>query len=436
MIHQLQWVVVLRWIAVAVIVVGAVTDHLALQWYGALGPMVYVASSLAIFNVMFALVLRTPRPRRPRAVAMGWAQVLVDLSSLTLLGLFTGGAASPILPFFVLHMIFSSLLLSSTTAYSVASITIAMYGGGLWVRDLLPEENMEWMFLAGWAISLMAAVYLTNSITENLRDQRRRLMIQNRRGRVMATQLRSQQYKMIQHEKMVALGQMAAGMAHEIGNPLASMDAVLQLQQRDERYINAENIQALREEVKRIGNLSQQLNTYTRPAHNQREYVSLNGLVEQALRLLRFDHRIRKARLETHLSDVDCRVYVHPHEVQQVLTNILINALDALTETPEPMVTVRTSNVESGGVIEIIDNGIGIDANTLGRIFEPFYTTKPVGEGTGLGLAISYNLISNMDGSIEVASKPGRGSTFRVILPGVPEGDLSSGQDSGGAGAT
>lgn len=421
LLSQLRWVVGLRWITVVVILIGAFVDHFVLGWYGVFWPMLFVAVGLGLFNVMFGQVLQMPKHRRPRGAVMGWTQVLVDLSSLTLLGLYTGGVRSPLLPFFVLHMIFSSLLQSSRTAYSVAGLTVVMYGLGLAVRGQLPRDQMEWVFLCGWGVSLIAAVYLTNHITQNLRRQRHRLLIQSRRSREMASQLRRHQQQMVQHEKMVAVGQMAAGMAHEIGNPLASMDAILQLQQRDSRYVTAENIQTMRDEVSRISDLSRKLNAYTRPLHNQTVDVSLNELAEQALGLVKFDRRFRDVQLDMQLSENDCLVRVQPQAVQQVLTNILINALDALAQITHPKVVIRTSGAEAEGVIEISDNGMGIGPEDIKHIFEPFYTTKPVGKGTGLGLAISFSLMNNMGGRLEVDSESGEGTSFKVYLPGSQE---------------
>jgi C4-dicarboxylate-specific signal transduction histidine kinase len=106
-----------------------------------------------------------------------------------------------------------------------------------------------------------------------------------------------------------------------------------------------------------------------------------------------------------------------PHAMQQVLVNLIVNALDALAETKEPKLVVRTSRNERWCVIELSDNGHGIQPQHLGRVFEPFFTTKPVGQGTGLGLSISYNLIKRHDGRCEVRSEPGRGTTFDIYLP-------------------
>jgi signal transduction histidine kinase len=106
-----------------------------------------------------------------------------------------------------------------------------------------------------------------------------------------------------------------------------------------------------------------------------------------------------------------------PQAIQQVLVNLLRNALDATERTQEPTLNIRTARQDGWVTIEIADNGPGITPKNLKHLFEPFFTTKPVGKGTGLGLSISYSLIARHGGSISATSKPGEGATFRIKLP-------------------
>jgi C4-dicarboxylate-specific signal transduction histidine kinase len=211
---------------------------------------------------------------------------------------------------------------------------------------------------------------------------------------------------------------MAAGVAHEIANPLASMDSLLQLMQRKPERARPEAVTSLREQIERIAQITQQMRAFAHPGEGAREQtVELNEIVEQALHMLRFDKRLRSVRLERQFSSSAGSIAVLPQALQQVLVNLIINALDALEQQPDPLLTVRTNRHDGWCLIEVSDNGSGIPPELMGRLFEPFFTTKPVGKGTGLGLSISYSLVQRHGGSISVRSQVGRGSSFTIRIP-------------------
>jgi two-component system NtrC family sensor kinase len=230
-------------------------------------------------------------------------------------------------------------------------------------------------------------------------------------------ELKRQQEALIQHEKMAAMGQMAAGVAHEISNPLANIHGVLQLVERYPDRMTADVIDSLREQAKRIDRIIRQMAYFAHPAETCWELTPINELVEQSLGMIRFDHRIRQVELVRNLSPTAGEASLMRHALHQVLVNIIINALDAVTGRPEPRLELATRREEKWCVIEISDNGRGIKPENLERIFEPFFTTKPVGEGTGLGLSISYSLIERHGGRFEVESTVGEGTTFSIRLP-------------------
>jgi C4-dicarboxylate-specific signal transduction histidine kinase len=240
---------------------------------------------------------------------------------------------------------------------------------------------------------------------------------QNRRIKGMAAQLRRHQQTMIQHEKMVALGQMAAGVTHEIANPLASMDSVLQLMQRRPDRLKPESVATLRQQVERITQIIQQMKAFAHPAEAQRQMLPLNEVVGNALDMIRFDKRIQRVQIERQYAADAGVVSMLPQALQQVLVNLIINAVDAMSATPQPQLVVRTLREEGFCIVEVQDNGQGIVPEHMDRLFEPFFTPKPVGKGTGLGLSISYSLVQRMGGSITARSEPGAGSTFSVRLP-------------------
>jgi C4-dicarboxylate-specific signal transduction histidine kinase len=246
----------------------------------------------------------------------------------------------------------------------------------------------------------------------------------------MSRLARRQQRALTQHEKMVALGQMAAGISHEIANPLASMDSVLQLLQRKPEKMSAESVSTLREQVARITRIIQQMKEFAHPDEKpQRQHtLPLDEVIAQSVKMLQFDPRARRVKLETILSPDVALVPVVGQAIEQVLLNLMMNALDALDDASEPMLTVRTHYRAGHCVIEVSDNGQGIRPEHMRRLFEPFFTTKPLGKGTGLGLSISYSLVRKLGGDLSARSEPGRGSTFTVRLP-TPRGGAGPGRD-------
>jgi signal transduction histidine kinase len=209
---------------------------------------------------------------------------------------------------------------------------------------------------------------------------------------------------------------MAAGVAHEIANPLASIDSVLQLMQRNERRLTQANVDILRQQVQRIKQTLGQLTNFAHPTEYTWQTVDVNELLEQGLQMVRFDHRLRRIDLRHERFHDSCPVRVQPHAVQQALTNILFNAIDALADTPSPKLIVRAGQRSGCSYIEVIDNGPGIPTDHLSRVFDPFFTTKAVGKGTGLGLAITQTLMRNQGGQVEVQTDC-HGTAFRLVFP-------------------
>ncbi len=418
MTNQLRWLVGLRWVAGAAVVLGSLLDAVWLQWHDKAYSITWVGLAiLAYNNVLWLSVSHSLRSHPEPGGMFVWLHILPDLACLALLCAWTGGAHSPLLGFFVFHMVFTSMLLAPRQAYGGMAAAVLLLALSLELTGSWPLTLEHRLVLIGWIVTLTVTVYLSNHITSTLRRHRGRLIAQNRRNRILVKTLRRQQQAMIQQEKMVGLGQMAAGVAHEVSNPLASMDGVLQLMQRNERHIKPENIDALRQQVQRIKQIVQQLTDFAHPTDYQWEHVPINSVVESALQMVRFDHRQRAVTIQKQFADDDPGIEVQSHALQQVLTNLLFNALDALDDVTAPRLTIGTAYDGQACRVWISDNGPGIDPKHLARVFEPFFTTKPVGKGTGLGLAISYNLIRNQGGHIEFTNRPGQGVTATIRLP-------------------
>ncbi|MCX5685584.1 MAG: ATP-binding protein [Planctomycetota bacterium] len=428
LLAQLRWFIRLRWIAGLAVIFGALADLQWLHLYPVDGRFAMLGAGILIYNVLLYVLTRRPParlaglpalPSTARLITISWMQILLDLACLTLLTLWSGGIHSPLLGFYVFHMVFASLLLPRRMAYGGASAAMLMIGGGLGLTNQWPEQLHAWLILAGWAMTLLLTVYLANQLTQSLRRQRRRLARQNRRISIMSRRLRNQQQAMIQHEKMVALGQMAAGIAHEIANPLASMDSMLEVMQRHPERDRPEKIGLLQQQAMRIKQIIQQMTAFAHPSQVRGQWVGVNAVVEAAMGMVGFDPRIREVKIERHLAPQAAEVQVDSYGLEQVIVNLVLNALDAMEGVPGPHLAIRTDCDGQWCSIAVSDNGHGIAPEHVDHLFEPFFTTKPVGKGTGLGLAISYSLVRRLGGRIDVETAVGKGSTFAVRWPMV-----------------
>jgi signal transduction histidine kinase len=434
LLQQLRWMVRLRWLAGAGVIAGGLVEHYALNWYGN-GLAIAGAGALILgYNLGFAALLR---PRQTdlslgRLRLLAWAQILVDLVCLTFLTLWTGAYASPLQIFFVFHMVFASLLLPRPTAFAVALAAIGLVQGSFALSSRQAPTVSGVASGLAWMVTLLATVYLASRLARNIRQQARRLRKQNRRIRAISAQLRLHQQAMVQQEKMVAMGQMAAGVAHEIANPLASMDGLLQLLERRPERMTPESIARLREQVGRINTIVRQLTAFAHPgaamgAEAPWQTANLNDIVNRALEVARFDQRLKHLPIEKSLDARVPLMELQPAALEQVILNIVINAVDAMqgvgaSPSPHPKLGIQTLVAGNELKLMISDTGGGIPADLKKRIFDPFFTTKPVGKGTGLGLSISYSIVRKHGGEICVDSIPQKGSTFTVSLPLAPQG--------------
>jgi len=421
---QLAWFIRLRWIAGTGVVAGALVDRIFFHQLPFISIFA-IGGTLLLANLgMWLLLAKLRQNRNHRGLfRLATVQMVLDLFCLSLLVSWTGGLDSPILSLFVLHMVFASLLLPRSMAYAAVFVAGSLLVGALSLADRLPKTAAQMLHLSGMTLTLILTVMLTTHITRDLRRHRRRLIKQNRRIRRMSRRLRIHQRALIRQEKMVALGQLAAGVAHEITNPLASMDSLLQLAQRKPEANRGDIFEKLRAQIARISTIIQQMRQFSHPAQGDAQVLPLNTIVAQAVEIVRIDTRTEKVRITTDLSNSFGISLVRPQALQQVIVNLIINALDALVETADPHIRISTRRQDRWNLIEVADNGPGIKPEHLNRIFEPFFTTKPVGKGTGLGLSISYNLIRRQNGRIDVQSTPGGGATFTVRLPAVVGAD-------------
>jgi len=239
--------------------------------------------------------------------------------------------------------------------------------------------------------------------------------------RERTNQLEEAQAKLIQSAKLAAVGQLAAGVAHEINNPvgvlLMKLKFLLSVAKRENLTAKAmATLDIAVEQAGRIADIVQDLLNFSRTPTDRPQSLNLNERIHSSLRL---SHRLltdRRIDLHLDLCEELPSVLGDPVEFEQVLINLLNNAVEAMADGGELHLA---SHAEAGQVvISLRDTGEGIEAEDLGSIFDPFFTTKNFGEGTGLGLSISYGIVQKMGGSIEVESELGSGAVFHIRLPG------------------
>jgi len=236
--------------------------------------------------------------------------------------------------------------------------------------------------------------------------------------------LQDAQESILQAEKMAAVGKFAAGVAHEVGNPLASISSVAQMMRRQsDTPEQRERIQLIMDHIGRITRVVRDLLTFSRPAGAEAlGRVEVGALLEHATTLLQYDKRAERVRISCR-HDTDLRpVHGNADRLLLVFTNIMINALDALSDQSgeEGFLMITAQQRDDGIVIHFEDNGPGMAPEHIRNAFEPFFTTKEPGAGTGLGLWVCYQVIRKHHGTIRIDSRLGQGTTVSVELPCVP----------------
>lgn len=239
------------------------------------------------------------------------------------------------------------------------------------------------------------------------------------------TERRRLQHQLVQSEKMSAIGQLIAGVAHDLNNPLASVVGFADLLAESEDVPTRlrEPLRVIRDEADRAAGIVHNLLGFARQQERQRRPVSLRKVLTATLTLLRNQLMALNVEVGLELEHDLPEVTADPNQIQQVFVNLISNAAQAIASTERPgTVTIRGRRRDNGVAIEIIDDGPGMEAEVAGRVFEPFFTTKPEGAGTGLGLSIGQGIVKEHGGRITLVTAPHAGSTFTVELPasGIP----------------
>ena len=298
------------------------------------------------------------------------------------------------------------------------------------------------LFLALTVAGIVVAFWLGRLLTEPLRRMAvlaRRIGAGDLSGRIpvrsddevgelaaafndMSAQLAESREALVRSEKLAAAGALAAGVAHEINNPVTSLQACLWALRKpdlaDEEYVR--HLDSLAQGLRRIARTVKQLLGFARPSRTNRAPIPLADVVARAVHLVRPSLPEKRIAIELDLESELPKISVDRDQIEQVLVNLLLNAFHAIDETNcDGTVTVRLRATESGQRLEVVDDGPGIPLGNLDKVFDPFFTTHADGEGTGLGLSVSRGIAEAHGGTLTLQPGPdGRGVCVRLSLPG------------------
>ncbi len=231
------------------------------------------------------------------------------------------------------------------------------------------------------------------------------------------TEKRHLEEQLIRSQKMENIGTLAAGIAHEVGNPLTSISSLVQVIQRttDDTFAK-DKLELVKNQINRIAKIIRELVDFSRPSHYEEKWVDLNKMIKEAMNITRYGRKARHVNFKLEIQENLPPILVVPDQLIQVFINIIINALDAI-ESDSGVITIESRRDAKNVYCVIKDTGKGIHEDEIDKIFDPFYTTKKVGQGTGLGLWVSYGIIKNFGGNISVDSVLKRGTTVTISLP-------------------
>ncbi len=223
--------------------------------------------------------------------------------------------------------------------------------------------------------------------------------------------------QLIRSQKMESIGTLAAGIAHEVGNPLTAISSLVQVIQRTSSDGFAkEKLELINSQINRITRIIRELVDFSRPSTYIVKPTDINQVLRESLNIVRYGKKVKNISFELLFADEPLEITAVPDQIVQVFINILMNAVDSLEGRTGEIVVSSRRNEQTIEVM-IRDTGKGMESSELEKIFEPFYTTKEVGQGTGLGLWVSYGIVKSFRGDIFVESISDRGSTFTISFP-------------------
>jgi signal transduction histidine kinase len=381
-----------------------------------LNAILTVGLAYTLFDTYFSVRGRVFFGRSPLGVSV------MEGLFIGLLCYFDNGLDSPFRYYYFLSLICCAIRHASHVTYATCALHCLSYGllylalppeGKRFVSFMLTLVMLGWVTWASNAMALLLKrvgdylSQLNQALRENKTELEARIAERTR-------ELQEAQAHVLHQEKMAAFGLLAAGIAHEVGNPLTSISSMVQiLQRRDSDPYTLNKLALVSGQLQRIRTTLRELIEFSRPASSERARVSLGEILDEALNIAKYYKRMR-GRISSPLLPPDLPpLFAVRDQLVQVFLNLVLNAIDATDRDGRiDLAVVR----RAGGVeVSVRDNGSGIAPEDAARLFQPYFTTKK--HGTGLGLFVTRQLVTEHDGTVTFESRVGEGTTFRVFLP-------------------
>ncbi|HLD56573.1 MAG TPA: ATP-binding protein, partial [Candidatus Omnitrophota bacterium] len=286
--------------------------------------------------------------------------------------------------------------------------------------NLKPFRSAEVTFLL--ELRRSATIALSNSLRLIEMQESLRKWNEELEAKVLerTEQLKEAQKQLIQAEKLATIGVLAGGVAHEINNPLTAVLTNAQILKMNASKDDLESIQLIEAGAKRCQEIIQKIMKYARKplGPEKTEVVNLNDVVGNVIAFLKYQIEQENIEIVAQKNGDISLIEGNSNELEQVLTNLVLNAKDAVKDVNRPgKIEIKTLTCNGTVGFVVSDNGHGIAPDNLSKIFDPFFTTKDIGKGTGMGLAVTYGIVKKHNGNIDVSSKVGEGTTFMVTFP-------------------
>jgi signal transduction histidine kinase len=441
---RLHWFIRLRWLAILGTFLGAAF----LQWILLLPifseTLLYILCAMLFCNIIYRQIFKT---KQKTTFVLGKIiitpsdfanlQIGLDLIFLTFLWQMYGGIENPIMFFYIFHMLIASILLSKYNSYLwavfssllITATALMELFGILDHHSILGKisgieiwDNLYWniFILTSFCFTLFMVVYITSSISKRLRQKNQENIALQKQ--ISDRKLEAFEKKLYFSEKMAALGKLAAGMAHEINNPLTTVltysECLLDEVEKDSDV--EKDLKTIIEETIRIREIVKKVLNFARSSvQTEMHSVEINKELKETVNMIANQMQFINIKFLFDLEKDIPKVRISREHLKQITINLFVNASQAMKGSGKIYISTSTDTSTGNSVIKVKDTGPGISLENKNKIFDPFFTTKKQGEGTGLGLSVSYGLIKMYGGTIQVESDEESGATFIICLPQI-----------------
>ncbi|MFC1521522.1 sensor histidine kinase [Elusimicrobiota bacterium] len=395
-----------------------------------MGPFILVAMYL-ISNISL-LFIRTDRFKKTFNQAVLF---LFDIILISALIYVSQGWDSDLYLIYFVVVFMSGIEMKMWQSFLIGTVASILYGL-MWTNTHTETSFLNVHLLLRFPFFYLVSFFVGFFVQQAKEGERRvreqyEKQLENKIEELKKANIRLEetQSQLIQSEKLAAIGELAAGVAHELNNPMTGILGFAQilLQGKNLNAQQKEDLESICSQSERCSQIIRNLLQFSRRREPQREAVNPISMLEAAIKLVRYEFSTSGVEITCNFpNSVPPPVYADPSQLQQVILNMLTNAKQAMEDKKPGKLSIQAGYTDEKVDLKFTDNGSGISANNLPRIFDPFFTTKPVGKGTGLGLSISYGIIEHHGGTINVDTEEGKGTTFTIELP------VYKGQSNGG----